>query len=332
MDVLVICSNCRKRLQLPDSLLNNWVKCSECNFTFVAQSAETDPTVQAEALAKRSPPELLPNPVSGRWSTGAALQLDDPRRSRRRPQKSGMQPVFVGLGIILAFGAAFAAFFLAKNGSLAGLFEGGGNDWREFESKDGLFRVQMPGRPKEDKQTSFTPAGGITAHMFSAKKDPAYLVAYADGPAALMQVNPEKLLDFAVQGGIAGMKGVGGAEGSRILKEKVIFLKGYSGRELHIEVPGKGQAICRCYLVKNRLYVQFVGGKHITPESEDALKFLDSFELTGTPAEPAGGGKQQPQGMFHNPMRPVAPVAPIRPPVQKPGQPSFKQQGGVLRK
>jgi hypothetical protein len=149
-------------------------------------------------------------------------------------------------------------------------------EWKEFVSKEGGFSVVMPGTPTSGTQVAKTPIGAVTVHLFAAEvknQGRAYLVTYNDVPELAGQpVDVEKGLDGSRDGILANMPG------SKLLEEKKISLDGFPGRELTIEVPGKGTARWRVYMVKPRLYqVVAFGPKDITGLAE-ADKFFDSFK------------------------------------------------------
>ncbi len=315
METVVVCSNCRRQMRLPASLVNNWVKCPGCGFTFVSESADTDPTVEAE-LERRSPRrlDLLPPPAMSSRTPGLmSLETEAPHR-RARSSEATVPLHLVLLLLVLVSAAAFGAYFVFTS---VNLNESG--EWREFESKEGLFRVEMPGRPRKHQESAGTPVGKLTVLFQIVGDDPAYMVAYCDYPALVLNANTEHLFDLAIKGGIAGMAAKG-AEGARVIQQKSIHWKGFPGRHAEFDIPGKGKAVVRCYLVRQRIYILMVGGAEVDDAAPDMRKFFDSFALTGVAAPP-------PADKFKAGRGPFAPA-----PVITPSKPGFKKAEGVLRR
>ncbi len=315
MHALVVCSNCRRQLRLPESLLNSWVKCPECGFTFVSESAATDPTVEAEA--QRQLPvaklDLLPPPAQVAQADrgrDALMSRYSPIADRRSAEITVPLPLALGIAALVAVVAFGGYLVYARMNTPV--------EWAEFESKEGLFRVQMPGRPSEQKQSVPTPAGKLTVVFHSAGNDPAFMVAYCDGPAAIMRANPDMLMDLFVKGAVAGLEKEG-VRDSRVRSQKSIHWKGFPGREFDIEIPRKGVAVVRCYIVKARLYMLYTGGSKVDADAPDMRKFFDSFALTRVPADPPPDAFK-----FFNPV--PAPSFPSKP------APGFRKADGALRK
>src|SRR5215210_6870959 len=72
---------------------------------------------------------------------------------------------------------------------------GGGSEWRDLEVSEGAFAVLMRGQPHYVRQDIDTPAGKMTAHLYSSDRpDAYYAVGYVDYPLALVAgTQPEQL-------------------------------------------------------------------------------------------------------------------------------------------
>jgi hypothetical protein len=149
----------------------------------------------------------------------------------------------------------------------------GSPPFKEFSSKEGKFKVQMPGTPKETKQN----AGGMDMHMYTTEqRNGAFAVAYSDSPVPLGQspAQAKLALDGARDGALKNIN-------AKLTGEKDITLAGkHPGREITADLPdNKGQLKARFYIVDRRIYQQLVMGNKSWVESPDAAKFLDSFAL-----------------------------------------------------
>ena len=83
--------------------------------------------------------------------------------------------------------------------------------WKEFESKEGGFSVQMPGPPTEKRQTFNTQVGSVDARFFTVEADrgaSVFMVVYGDYPEALMATEDRNmLLDAARDGAVGNIQG-----------------------------------------------------------------------------------------------------------------------------
>jgi len=146
--------------------------------------------------------------------------------------------------------------------------------WQEFSSADGNFAVLMPGTPSYEKKNSTTALGPIDMHMFTLniKRDAAYLIMYSDYPEIVTRAKPEDLLDGGRDGALSNTKG-------KLVGEQNMSLDGFPGREIVVEVPGKGLLKLRVFLVGRRLFQVMAVGTREMVEHEDASKYLTSFRL-----------------------------------------------------
>ncbi len=149
--------------------------------------------------------------------------------------------------------------------------------WKEFSSKVGKFSVTIPGTPTEATQVYQSPIGPITVHMFTvpaANNAGAFVTAFADYPVhADQKIDVEKGLDGARDGLLKNIPG------SKLVSEKKISLEGHPGRELKVDLSGKGAARWRIIFVKHRQYQAAVLGPDEMTTSKEADLFFDSFRL-----------------------------------------------------
>ena len=145
--------------------------------------------------------------------------------------------------------------------------------WKEFKSTKGQFSLQVPGTPKEQKETVKTQAGDIDLHLFLLEqKEIAYMVGYSDYPEPLIkQAEPEAILDGARNGAVSNVNG-------KLLSERAVSLEGHKGREIKVKTE-KGVIKARIFLVEARLYqLMTVTAKEKT-FAENTKRFFDSFKL-----------------------------------------------------
>src|SRR5262245_48345805 len=121
---------------------------------------------------------------------------------------------------------------------------------KEFSSKEGGFKVQMPGDPKEQKQK----AAGVdfTAYVIETKEG-AVMVAYSDLPIPGGETDEQiqARLDGAVQGMVTNI----GAKLDKDRVKKIMLDKKHPGREVSADVAQLGGEMqARIYLVDKRLY------------------------------------------------------------------------------
>jgi hypothetical protein len=147
--------------------------------------------------------------------------------------------------------------------------------WRVFSSKEGGFKIALPGKPAESKQRVATATATLDVYLFvvDAKDGGAYVVSYSDLPADDVKPGSEsKRLDLARDGAVSNARG-------KLRNEKEIKLDGFPGRELDIETD-KGQRIrMRVVAAKQRLVQAMAMGAPPFTQSKDTALFLDSLRL-----------------------------------------------------
>lgn len=149
------------------------------------------------------------------------------------------------------------------------------SSWNEFKPPDGSFSVSMPSIPTYAKQTENRSIGPIDLNTYSLQKnDIYYSVAYYDYPDSYIQQSaPDKILDDARDGEIAGLQG-------KLQIEQFITLDNFPGRQEKIETPdGKDVIQSRMYLVGHRMFVILTDTNNENALSGDINKYLDSFNL-----------------------------------------------------
>ena len=148
--------------------------------------------------------------------------------------------------------------------------------WKEFASKDGQFKVLMPGTPKPRKVDAESDLGKHVLYMNTVEAGGTmYGANYCDFPAEIRKVPLKQVYDSSRDGAVENLKG-------KLLSEKDIKLGDSPGREIQIEVAGgKSLFRVRVYLVEQRMYQVVVMGTKKAATSKESEKFLDSFKLAG---------------------------------------------------
>ena len=150
--------------------------------------------------------------------------------------------------------------------------------WEPFESKNGWFRAEFPGRPKVRKMPMASQAGTIYIHMFMVERSSgAYAVGYIDVPEVKSDVNLEsqEFIESMAQGSFNQI-------GTGNFTKKVVDFEGYPGLEAEGEIrqgSAKGLARIRYYVVEKRIYMLEVVGTNSFVNSGDTEKFFNSFQL-----------------------------------------------------
>lgn len=147
-----------------------------------------------------------------------------------------------------------------------------GGTWSVFSSTVGRFRILVPSKPEESGETSDSPYGPYTTHLFTSKTANAiYVFGWVDydpkfnfNRRAEINANRDNFL-----------KGVNG----KLLSEHDITLDGYTGIEFTAE---SAQAFfkSRVYIVGRRPYQLIVATPKGKTDDEGIKKFFSSFEMT----------------------------------------------------
>lgn len=170
----------------------------------------------------------------------------------------------------------------------------GKSEWKPLQASDAGFRVLLRGDPHYTKQEFETPAGAMSAHLYSSDRPLSYYaVGYSDYPLGLvLGENPEKVF--------AGVRDtwLRRLGGRKVAADRPLLLAGrYPGLEFSAEGNAKGEDAfvqARLYLVDQRLYQLIAMGlKNRVPQGE-INRFLNSFELV--PIATVGSMRISPEG------------------------------------
>jgi hypothetical protein len=149
--------------------------------------------------------------------------------------------------------------------------------WERYTSTDGGFQVLFPGKPTEDEGTADTSVGAIAYRSASlavteGESTTSYVVTHAEVPPQLQALPANELLTQA-------QKIVADVQGFAVEQSNPIDQDGSVGVEL-TAAQGELRARARLFVVGKRSYQVIVTGTQQEVDSEDATRFLDSFQLT----------------------------------------------------
>jgi hypothetical protein len=155
----------------------------------------------------------------------------------------------------------------------------GKSDWNELAIPEGGFRVLMRSEPHYSKQELDTPAGKMTAFLYSSDRPNSYYaVGYSDYPLALVIGADSQQIFSGVRD--TWVRRIGG----RLVRtdSKLKLAGTHPGLEFEAEGRANGADAfvqARIYMVEQRLYqVIAMGRKNEVPQGE-INRFLDSFRL-----------------------------------------------------
>jgi hypothetical protein len=146
--------------------------------------------------------------------------------------------------------------------------------WKLFKSEAGGFSLLMPGEPIETARD-----GVVTYSVNREKESVTYTVSYIDFP-----VDPSAEKN-GVRDAFTGIKDGIQEEGGKILNEKTVSLKEYTGQELRVSMPDGALTRVRSYIVGKRLYLVMTSTKNERSLLKSLEGFLNSFRLNTPIAE-----------------------------------------------
>jgi hypothetical protein len=155
----------------------------------------------------------------------------------------------------------------------------GRSEWQPMEASEGGFRVLMRGQPNFTKQGLDTPAGRMTAYLYSSDRPVSYYaVGYTDYPLALVVGQDAGKVFEGVRD--TWVRRIGGR---RVASDSKLMLAGkYQGLEFTAEGDAKGTEAfvqARIFLVDQRLYQVIAMGRKNAVSQGEINRFLNSFEL-----------------------------------------------------
>ncbi len=145
--------------------------------------------------------------------------------------------------------------------------------WQEFRSKDGNFKVLLPGAPTTENLTSPSAKGPLTVHLVTVQAgNQTYTVAYNDYPQSVVDhATPDSILDLAVEGALG--------DAGRLVSSSAISLNAHTGRTIEAALPEGIRYRANFILDHSRLYQVSILESPGTKREEDQARFLGSFEI-----------------------------------------------------
>ena len=145
----------------------------------------------------------------------------------------------------------------------------------KFESEEGKFTAQFPGKPKKTVQNIPTAVGTIKTNFFMHESaSGAFAVAYSDYPKDhVKNSGVENVLKGAREG---AAKNIGG----KVVSHKAITLDKHKGQHVVISSDKTGLEIhVRHYFNGDRMYQALVVGQKGKVDNDKTKKFLESFKI-----------------------------------------------------
>lgn len=168
------------------------------------------------------------------------------------------------------------------------------SEWREMEISEGGFKVLMRGEAHYVRHDLETPAGKMTAHLYSSDRPESYFaVGYSDYPLALIVGSkPDALFTSVRDTWVRRIKG------RLVATDDTLKLADrYPGMEFTAEgrdAQGETFVQSRLFLVDQRLYQLVAMGRKNEVSQGVINRFLNSFRLT--PQAEVGSIKIDPRG------------------------------------
>ena len=189
------------------------------------------------------------------------------------PAEAPLQPVR-GTRFWITVVAATLALGVCGCCGLAALFLPG-PEWRTYESKQGGFRVDLPGAPRSDMARRMRLQRAIAVEgTYLWMRAEHYAVAYRNRSEEESRRPPDEALDEQVKSLARGH------EVRRMTRTEPIRVRGFPGREFEYETRDGGVYTGRIILADRRVFILLAGGRFTEPDDENVRQFLDSFEIT----------------------------------------------------
>jgi hypothetical protein len=155
-----------------------------------------------------------------------------------------------------------------------------GVDWASYESAEGQFAVNVPGKPEIVVEHNQTPLGQVDEHTCRWRSGPVeWVVEYSDLPDAALSLNGSILF-------VQVRRGFQHTTGQPVKNETVWKFGSNPGRTFEFYFAAGSAAptrsgIARATLVDHRLYVLTVTWDKpaIPVPADEASRFFDSFRL-----------------------------------------------------
>ena len=156
-------------------------------------------------------------------------------------------------------------------------------NWKEFRSYEGRFRVLIPGEMQRNERTIHTDIGEIkyVTHYYqnteSEVENNVYMVSYCDYPAHSIHSDSTDLIEEFFESTLeSATKSI---SGELRYVDKMNY-KDYPSRFWRIDYrSGTATIKTRAFLIKNRFYIVQAAMERGKSLNEAADKFMDSFAV-----------------------------------------------------
>ncbi len=145
--------------------------------------------------------------------------------------------------------------------------------WVKFSPPGSQFSVLLPAQPKEDTQTSQSPQGPYTTHLFTSigPEREIYLVGWVDYSPSF---------NFGIQAELeANRDNFVKSMNAKLISTTPIKLGAHPGIEFKAEVTGRADILSRVYIVGRRPYQLITGAPAGRDASANRARFFSSFQL-----------------------------------------------------
>ena len=151
--------------------------------------------------------------------------------------------------------------------------------WQTYVAPDGMFSIEVPGKPTlESKQTTLEGGGTATFHFLNidAIGKSAFTVAYVQRQNTTDKTEGE-VLESARDGSLRNVQGV-------LVKQNRINVQGYPALNVQAHARGNSFLDSRLVVAGDRLYIiMVVAPSGYARDLKNVQRFFDSLKLNAKP-------------------------------------------------
>ena len=312
MTIQVQCP-CGQRFAATPELIGQQVQCSTCGQAFLVQPPQPQPVQQPVTqvdLGHYPPP--TPSPQLARPTAAPQKRKPAKKKSASASSGAGRRIAVMIIAVFLVIPAMYAAFESfnrsmgvadsmtekpSRKPSVTGTFNSSGNSfngsaslpgqspqpsgsaWKTYQSSDGRFQIDLPGKHQLDTKTQHLPQGRLTSYIAQVEvAGGAYGAAYSRHPSF-------RNIDYSAQSEMLRE-----TFRSRFSPTSQVFqdiqwqgMQGLSST-LTGSVSGRPAAIrARTFVVDDLMYeLLWIGEPSAVPSAADLDRFFGSFRSTAS--------------------------------------------------
>ncbi len=262
MEAQFTCPRCRLLLGVPASAVGKRALCPSCSSVY-------------RVITETVPAAVAPRPAPAPAPRVAPRESPRPRPARpRTPVESWVEPkappksratLWIMVASVVGILAIAGYFFLDERDLLPW-------KWQELVSKEGGFRVSMPG--EATRQEILPGAGKVKMASYEVQTKAHYKIEFLQAGKGLGQFGVKDMEQLILATLPAGYK----IRTSRDVFLGQVFPRQNSGRELVIDGP-ETVLVMRIFYANNRMYVLRIEGIDLAQDSYNVKKFMNSFHL-----------------------------------------------------